>query len=244
MRKFKTSKIDDEKFNQKFEEDLKEIKEKLHAEKPSDEFKQNLQAILEEELNKTSDKKERKFHFPIYAKKLAAVCACLIIFFSGCFTFADDIENVILELFGNTDKIIENAIVNGDYQKVNMEYIKDNDISIKIDYVVKKEKELYVVFDVLTKEEFDQIYFEDIIFKVRNDFVLYNKIGRKNNSKVVFDEKRVERDKFLIITKITEIEEHLIDFNNINVEIREIKCLKESAINLEKGCWKFEIDIK
>ena len=62
MRKFKTSKIDDEKFNQKFEEDLKEIKEKLHAEKPSDEFKQNLQAILEEELNKTSDKKERKFH--------------------------------------------------------------------------------------------------------------------------------------------------------------------------------------
>ena len=120
MRKFKTSKIDDEKFNQKFEEDLKEIKEKLHAEKPSDEFKQNLQAILEEELNKTSDKKERKFHFPIYAKKLAAVCACLIIFFSGCFTFADDIENVIFKIFGSTDKVVEEAIANGKYKKIDM----------------------------------------------------------------------------------------------------------------------------
>ena len=151
---------------------------------------------------------------------------------------------MILELFGNTDKIIENAIANGDYQNVNMEYVEDNDISIKIDYVVKKEKELYIVFDVLTPEEFDQIYFEDIILKDQNDFVLYNKMGKKNNSKVVFDEKRAEKDKFIITTKITEMEDNLIDLSNINVEIRKIKCLKENDINLENGCWNFKIDIK
>ena len=38
--------------DEKFEKDLKEIKEKLHAEKLSDEFMKKLQKRLEEELTK------------------------------------------------------------------------------------------------------------------------------------------------------------------------------------------------
>ena len=39
-------------FDEKFEKDLKEIKDKLHAEKPSDEFMKKLNKRLEEELTK------------------------------------------------------------------------------------------------------------------------------------------------------------------------------------------------
>ena len=242
MRKFKTSKIDDEKFNQKFEEDLKEIKEKLHAEKPSDEFKQNLQAILEEELNKTSDKKERKFHFPIYAKKLAAVCACLIIFFSGCFTFADDIENVILELFGNTDKIIENAIANGNYKKIDMEYVEDNGISIKVDYVVVEENNLYIVFNVLTEEEFDEIHMKNINIKNQEDSYIY--LCEKNmGCDIIYKEENVTNNNSSITCKLVNEKINSETLTEIKIYCDEVWLFNKNEEIIRKGNWNFNINL-
>ena len=240
MRKFKTSKIDDEKFNQKFEEDLKEIKEKLHAEKPSDEFKQNLQAILEEELNKTSDKKERKFHFPIYAKKLAAVCACLIIFFSGCFTFADDIENVIFKIFGSTDKVVEEAIANGNYKKIDMEYVEDNGISIKVDYVVVEGDNLYIAFNIFAKEKIDEVYFVDTLIKNQNDVILFSAEGANTDTSMQYEENRIDINNTIIIYKLSEKKIKLNDLEEIKIEINKINFYR-NKVNEQKGNWKFNI---
>lgn len=243
MRKFKTSKIDDEKFNQKFEEDLKEIKEKLHAEKPSDEFKQNLQAILEEELNKTSDKKERKIYFPIYAKKLAAVCACLIIFFSGCFTFADDIENVIFKIFGNADKVVEDAIAKGNYQKIDMEYVEDNGISIKVDYVAIEKNNLYIVLNIVSKEKFNEIYIRKICIKDQNNFVIYTNKGTTQNATISFNEENLNNKNSIIIYNIKNNDYNFNDLNTLNMEFDGINIL-ENANKLEKnGVWDFKINI-
>ena len=242
MRKFKTSKIDDEKFNQKFEEDLKEIKEKLHAEKPSDEFKQNLQAILEEELNKTSDKKERKFHFPIYAKKLAAVCACLIIFFSGCFTFADDIENVILKIFGNTDKIVEEAIANGNYKKIDMEYVEDNGISIKVDYVVVEGDNLYIAFNILSEEEFNEICLKNISIKDQNDFWIYS--NEENNGwSMTYDEENVTNKNSTIVYELINKVRYKDELNEIKIDCNEILIFKGKNEFIKKGNWDFNINL-
>ena len=240
MRKFKTSKIDDEKFNQKFEEDLKEIKEKLHAEKPSDEFKQNLQAILEEELNKTSDKKERKFHFPIYAKKLAAVCACLIIFFSGCFTFADDIENVILKIFGNTDKIVEEAIANGNYKKIDMEYVEDNGVSVKVDYIVVEDNTLYIAFNILTEEEFDKIYFREIIIENNSGENILNKNVQIGDYKKASH--RINSKNTINVYKIDSLNSIKIE-KSLNINIKNISVIKSGKIQKVNKEWKFDVDM-
>lgn len=243
MRKFKSMKNNEEEFNKKFEEDLKEIKEKLHAEKLSDEFKANLQARLEEELNKPSDKKERKIHFPVVTKRLAAACACLIIFFSSCITFADDIENVIFKIFGNTDKVVEEAIANGNYKKIDMEYVEDNGISIKVDYVAVEENNLYIVFNVLAEEEFDEIYIKDFSIKLDENVIHSSNDGGIQSTILNFKETNIN-DKNSII--IYDLENNNYKFNEM-IEL-EINCNKISIIKNKKeieknGIWKFLIDI-
>lgn len=236
--------IDEEKFNKKFEEDLKEIKEKLHAEKPSDEFKQNLQAILEEELNKPIDKKDKVLQFPKLAKNLVAACACLILFFSGCFTFADDIENVIFKIFGNTDKIVEEAIANGNYKKIDMEYVEDNGVSIKVDYVAIEEDNLYIAFNVLTEEKIDDVYFKDLMIKDQNDIVLYSNSSGVQTSILMFEEKNISNKSAIIIYKLInkeykfkELNEFKIECDKINIEANKIK----RDLN---GIWEFDINLE
>ena len=155
----------DNETEKRFNEELNEIKEKLKAEKLSDEFKANLQAKLEEELNKDDSSKGKILKFPTITRKLAGICACFIFLFSSCFVFADDIENVILELFGNTDKIIAKAIEEGNYKDIEMDYVEDQGISIKVDYVVVEDDELYIAFNVLG-EEYDKVFINDVNIKI------------------------------------------------------------------------------
>lgn len=244
MRKFKSMKINEEEFNKKFEEDLKEIKEKLHAEKLSDEFKANLQARLEEELNKPSDKKERKIHFPAVTKRLAAACACLIIFFSSCITFADDIENVILELFGNTDKIIENAIANGNYKKIDMEYVEDNGISIKIDYIVLEKNNLYVIFNAFSEENFDEIHVEDFDIRTENDLTLYSYNDKKiSNVTVIYKEQNVTSNNAIITYKLTSDDVDLEILNSLSINCKKIFFIKDNNKIIKEGNWNININL-
>ena len=244
MRKFKSMKINEEEFNKKFEEDLKEIKEKLHAEKLSDEFKANLQARLEEELNKPSDKKERKIHFPAVTKRLAAACACLIIFFSSCITFADDIENVIFRIFGNTDKVVEEAIANGNYKKIDMDYVEDNGVSIKIDYVVAKEEQLYIAFNILSKEKFDEIYIKDIKIEDQNDFIVYTNNGGIQGVKVTFDEENLNNNNSIIAYDIKSNNYDFEELKELKIKCDKINVIKNEAEKNIKGLWEFKIEIK
>ncbi len=242
MRKFKSMKNNEEEFNKKFEEDLKEIKEKLHAEKLSDEFKANLQARLEEELNKPSDKKERKIHFPAVTKRLAAACACLIIFFSSCITFADDIENVIFRIFGNTDKVVEEAIANGNYKKIDMEYVEDNGVSIKVDYVVAEKNQLYIAFNVLTEEEFDEIHFNKIIIKDQNDFLIYSN-NENTGWKTTFNEENITNKNSSVIYKLLNEIDYRDELIKINVCCDEICFFDGKNEKIKKGNWDFNIDL-
>lgn len=244
MRKFKSMKINEE-FNKKFEEDLKEIKEKLHAEKLSDEFKANLQARLEEELNKPSDKKERKIHFPAVTKRLAAACACLIIFFSSCITFADDIENVIYKIFGNTDKVVEEAIANGNYKKIDMEYVEDNGVSIKVDYVVVEENNLYIAFNVLAEEEFNEIHIEDFEIKNKNDYILYsNKDSKLSNVTVTYKEENVTFNNAIIIYKLTSDNENFEKLNELKTNCQKIIFIKNNNKIVKEGNWDIDINLQ
>ena len=242
MRKFKSIKINEEEFNKKFEEDLKEIKEKLHAEKLRDEFKAYLQARLEEELNKPSDKKERKIHFPAVTKRLAAACACLIIFFSSCITFADDIENVIFKIFGNTDKVVEEAIANGNYKKINMEYVEDNGISIKVDYVVVEENQLYIAFNVLAEEEFDEIYFKSIKIKNQNDYNIYS--SEENNKTIMTsNEENITNKSSSVVYKVVNENYYDETIKEINVFCDEVWLFNKNEEIIKKGKWNFNISL-
>ena len=246
MREFKTNKneVSDEIVKKKFEEDLKEIKDKLNAENLSDEFMEKLNARLEEELNKdTTETKGKVINFPVISRKLAGICACFILFFSSCFAFADDIENVIFEIFGNTDKIVENAIEKGNYKEIDMEYVEDNGVSIKVDYIAIEENNLYVSFNVLSKEEFDEIHIKDITFKDQNDIILYSSKIRPNGVILTMKEENISKFNFNVVYKLMNREKEFDETTELKISCKNINFYLDSNETKKSGLWEFNINI-
>ena len=239
----KESKEFDNEIDKRFNEELNEIKEKLNAEKLSDEFKANLNAKLQEELNKDDSSKGKIFNFPTISRKLAGICACFVFLFSSCFVFADDIENVILDLFGNTDRIIANAIENGNYKDIEMEYVEDQGVSIKVDYIVVQDDELYIAFDVLSEEEFDKVFFEDFCIRNQKNEILYDKKEGNKETKLISKDKFITNNNLIIIYELTVSNEKLKDLNKLIFEINNINCVLDNYSNIKDGNWKFEINI-
>lgn len=233
-----------ENVEKKFEEDLKEIKDKLNAEKLSDEFKENLQAKLEAELNKdTSKSKGKIIQFPVITRKLAGICACFVLLFSSCFAFADEIENVIFKIFGDTDRIIEKAIANGNYKEIDMEYVENNGVSIKVDYVVVEDDNLYIAFDILSEEEFDEVYIKDIKIKEQNGFTLYSNDSGIQGAILTSEEENITTRNSIIIYKLTNNDYKFENLTDLKIECNKINIIK-NEIKIDKvGLWKMNVNI-
>ena len=238
----KESKEFDNEIDKRFNEELNEIKEKLNAEKLSNEFKANLNAKLQEELNKDDSSKGKIFNFPTISRKLAGICACFVFLFSSCFVFADDIENVILDLFGNTDRIIANAIKDGNYKDIEMEYVEDQGVSIKVDYIVAQDDELYIAFNVLG-EECDKVFFSDIKIKDQEDNLVYTRNGQKNNSMFEYVYKKISNKNIIAICKLSKIENNLENIERINVEINGIDYIKDDIYLNKQVDLKLNVEI-
>lgn len=233
----------DKETEKRFNEELNEIKEKLNAEKLSDEFKSNLQAKLQEELNKDNSGKGKIFNFPTISRKLAGICACFVFLFSSCFVFADDIENVILELFGNTDRIIAKAIEEGNYKDIEMDYVEDNGVSIKVDYVVIEDDELYVAFNVLSEGEFDKVILDNITIKDHDGKVLYTKEQAEKNSTLIFDYNIISNKNCINIYKLTNNKYKVDNLNGLKIELNKIDFIKDNIGETKNGVWDFEVNI-
>ena len=145
---------------EEFNKELEEIKNELNEVKLRDEFKQNLKIKMKEELNKPDIKeKTRTVLFP---KKLIATFACVIFLITSLGVFADEIECLVTNIFSNTDKQIEEAIANGNYKEIDMEYVEHDGVGIKVDYIIQDEDKLCIAFNVRCEEEFDKVYFQNI----------------------------------------------------------------------------------
>lgn len=239
----KESKEFDKEIDKRFNEELNEIKEKLNAEKLSDEFKANLNSKLQEELNKDDSSKGKIFNFPTISRKLAGMCACFVFLFSSCFVFADDIENVILELFGNTDRIIAKAIEEGNYKDIEMDYVEDQGVSIKVDYIVAQDDELYIAFDVFSEEEFDKVFFNDINIESQDKECIYMKDVTVENSDLNVEDKRINSKNVIMLYKLTRIKYDLGSLKELSIEIKNIDFIKEEKSMNNNGLWKFNINV-
>ena len=185
-----------------FKKELDEIKNELNEVKLSDEFKQNLKIKMEEEFDKPNIKeKARNILFP---RKLIATFACFIFLLTSCAVFADEIEILVTHIFSNTDKKIERAIANGNYRKIDMDYVEHDGIGIKVDYIIQEENELCIAFNVKSNEKMERIKFTKIrINDKQAGFILdttnlvyeykeYHKIIDENTRIILCDIKNIE----------------------------------------------------
>lgn len=211
---------------EKFDKDLEEIKTELNNIKLSDDFKNNLKIKMEEELNK-SDVKEKARNF-LFPRKLVATFACFFLLITSCAAFADEIESFVANIFSNTDRKIEEAIANGNYKEIDMEYVEHDGIGIKVDYIVQEEDSLCIAFNVKSEEEFDDIYFDEIeIRDEQNNIILGTGISKYQTNKKKIDSQNIM---FIYNVKCDDII-RTIDINIIR--IIEVKNNKENIIDNE-----------
>lgn len=60
--------------------------------------------------------------------------------------FAKDIVHIIESLFNNSTNSIDTAVQNGYVQNVNMDFVYDNNIGIKVDYIMKDNTNLDISY--------------------------------------------------------------------------------------------------
>ena len=198
-----------------FDKNVESIKNKFKNVKLSDEKKEKLKNILQEELDKPDEyieiKNKRKFFIP---RPIAVGFAACVLLTTG--VFADQIGDYVDNLFANTYQGIEESIENGNVQKIDMDYVEHDGVSIKVDYVIKEEDSLIIAFNVLSEDEFDDIVIGNVVLKNRENIIFYdnNNPNIDYRAEMLYEIKAKSKNNKVIILKIENIK-----YNNEKVEI-------------------------
>lgn len=194
---------------------------------------------------KTAFNNKNKSSMEKYIYKFAIYFISILVLTTGV-VFAKDIVNFISSLFTNSTAGIDEAINNGYVQNVNMDFVYDNDIGIKVDYLVVDERKLDIsyVYENLKAENISSIAINEYNIRDDNNNLLYY----ENNSKIVdFD---------TVISDYTRTEEQILDSNKMYREsilytidnfpkleklIFEITSITLNRKDVINGNWLFEV---
>lgn len=227
-----------------FEKEVEKAKNKINECKLSDEFKANLKEKLDLEYERThkikTSSNESKIYF--FQRKLVAAIACCVIVFSSC-AFADEIEDLFINLFCNTDRIIEQAIEEGNIQTINMDYVTNDDVSVKASYLIMEENSMYVVFDVVTADECESVYFNNIEIKDERNAVLYNSEFDTNEVSYNVLNKKLSRNNHIVFCELTNSEENLFNCKKIIISLEYIGCKKDNGLKYIDCNFSCELEI-
>ena len=213
----------------KFNEELDELKKANQEIKLDDEFKSTLKMKLDEEISKQEEKLNKKPKLNLLPRKLIPVTVCLFVLFVTIQTFADEIESLVKCVFSNVDDSVEEAIANGNYQKIDMEYVEHDGISIKVDYIIQENNNTYIAFNVLSNIEIEDICLMEI--------GILDKEGTEYFSDNIYFnvlEENISRNNRYIIFNV----------NNFDEKIKQI-IVKKVGINkndILKNIWKLPIN--
>lgn len=107
-------------------------------------------------------------------QKVAIILICFVILTTGV-VFAKDIIKFITSLFSNTTEGIDKAVENGYVQNVDMDFIYDNGIGIKVDYLIMDDSNLDIsfVYDVGDYSDVDAVALNEYIIRDENGNVIY-----------------------------------------------------------------------
>ena len=220
---------------EKFEVELKIVKNKIHEEDLTEDFRDKLERQLYEKYNNANANKI-KFKLlrrPLLAcKNVAAVFVCFLLL-SGC-AFADEIEDLIKSMFSNVSQNAEIAYEEGNCIKVDSEYQTYGDISANVEYISSKDNELYIVFNIRTQENFDKIYLEGLTLEDESGEIKYSGI---------YDVKRNTTNDCQFISKLILKNVENIKVENLNITFNSIILEKENENNKNIGNWMFNLNL-
>ena len=217
---------------ERYKQECKKINEQIN---PSDEFIQNLKTNLNKKV--TEEKMKRKYYF----SKVAMIFCTLTLVSTG--VFAKDIGNWLAQLFSNTDESVQMAVENGFVQNVEMDYIENDGIAIKVNSLVIDNNKMNVVFDV--KGEIDgKLAVKNLELKF-NDEIYDNTKSETINILFSQNFKSINKNTHYIIIDISNIEKMFEISDKIEIELLDsIIMEKENAIKNVDGKWKFNVIVE
>lgn len=199
------------------------------------------------------DRRRQKRKRANILKKVAMIIVTFGVMTTGI-VFADDIINFITSLFTNSTDGIESAVQNGYAQTVDMEYVYDNNIGVKVDNLVLDDTNLDIsfIYNYQGDDKINSLELYKYIIKDEKNNILYEldrnetykeniSIAtqlRKDNDIVLIDENKYKES--LLYTS-----EKFLNCKEITIEISQIKIItnNNSNVNVRNGNWNISIQI-
>lgn len=175
--------------------------------------------------------------------------------------FGKNIYLYILDSFAKTYEGVTTAINNNYYAEINMDYVKSGNISIKVDYVLMDDFNLFLEFNI--KNNLDtKVYkfrFNDMIITDENNNLIfcdevstYEKYCRESGIEITTIPKSSYTDDGYGIEKIEQNEnESKVLYKlyssqypkskELNIEIHNIELTTEGGIEEKNGAWKIKL---
>lgn len=184
-------------------------------------------------------------------KRVAMIIVSFGVMTTGI-VFADDIINFITSLFTNSTDGIDAAVQNGYVQTVDMEYVYDNDIGVKVDNLILDDTNLDIsfVYNYQGAKTIDSLELYEYTIKDENDNILYEFSEEQNiNDYQTFINEVIKDNEIIQINENTYKEsiiysgKKISKFNKIIIEIQSINLISENNTNLLNVNWKLEINI-
>lgn len=164
--------------------------------------------------------------------------------------FAKDIVNMITSIFNNSTKSIDTAVENGYVQNVDMDFVYDNNIGIKVDYIMMDNSNLDISYVYNCNNEINSIELDKYTIEDNNDNLFYQ-----------YDSKNPIIENSLIVKEITtgkdqynseKLEEKIFrssvlyksnNFPKSKSLLITINRIKINNTDIIEGNWNLQIDL-
>lgn len=184
-------------------------------------------------------------------KRVAMIVISFGIMTTGI-VFADDIINFITSLFTNSTDAINSAVENGYVQNINMDYVYDNDIGIKVDNIILDDTNLDIsfVYNYQGSDVIDLLELYKYKIKDENNNVLYELDRSTSYKENISTATQLKKDNDIILIDENIFKESLlytsknfVNCKEIIIEISQIKITTNSNSDIKDGNWNINIQI-
>ncbi len=198
--------------------------------------------------NAFNNEEKNKKTFTYFIPKFA-IYIFTILFLTTGVVFAKDIVNILSSFFTNTTQSIDTAIENGYVQNIDMDYVYDSNIGIKVNCITIDESNMDISYsykvDKLLTVDYIELYDYEIKDEKGNLIYKYNEENNFFESKQLVnyiknDNKMLKVDENIYNTSILYGANKFYNIKHLYINIKSIKINYQDVI---VGNWNLDIEI-
>lgn len=179
-------------------------------------------------------------------KRIASVIICAITVTSGV-VFADNIVKYISSIFTRTTESIDIATQNGYVQNVNMDFVYDKDIGIKVDYIIMDNSKLDISYLYKVNESTTSLELYEYSIKDNENHLLYKTNRDSSVTEVIPIVNSMSRSEKPVKLENNIIKESILyssnQFPKCEKLFIEVNCVRLNYQDIVEGDWKIKVDV-